>query len=359
VAVDHRPLAAGSVLEVGDQLVLIVHRRPTELDGDRPAHPFGDADPQGFVGEGPAAWSLRARLGFVARRPAHVLVTGPSGTGKELAARALHALSPRASGPWIARSAATIPESLADAELFGNLGNYPNPGMAARPGLVGEADRGTLFLDEFGELPIEVQARLLRVLDAGEYTRLGEAKPRRSDLRLIAATNRPVDGLKFDVVARLPLRVAVPPLTDRREDIPLLAIHLLRSIARADPELGKQYLDRGAGAVPRMTPRLVAALVAHPYRTHVRELAALLWEAIAAATGPTLDLFPGYAAVGAEATPTGPRTAPDALTPDELQACLDRHGGRQELAWRELGLASRHVLARLVKKYGLKVRGRG
>lgn len=359
VQVETREVAEGDAIEVGDRFVLVLHRRPLELEGDRPRQAFGAVDDQGIVGEGPAAWELRTTLGFLARRPAHVLVWGESGTGKELAARALHVLSPRAKGPLVSRSAATIPESLADAELFGNLGNYPNPGMAARPGLVGEADGGTLFLDEFGELPIEVQARLLRVLDAGEYTRLGEARSRRSDLRLVAATNRRPELLKHDVLARLPLRLTMPPLTARREDVPLLVLHLLQGIARTDPEVAARWFDRTT-SLPRLTTRLVAALVAHPYRTHVRELLALLWRAIGECRGEDLDLFAGYGDLLVRTAEVDRGDGERAeLDPEVIQACLDRHGGSQELAWRELGLSSRHVLSRLVRRYGLRVKGRG
>jgi DNA-binding NtrC family response regulator len=362
VPVDEAELRAGDVLELGDRAVLVVHARPELLDGPRPRHPFGEADPQGFVGEGAAAWDLRARVAFVARRKAHVLVHGESGTGKELVARAVHLLSSRSRAPLVSRSAATIPESLADAELFGNLGNYPNPGMPARPGLVGEADGGVLFLDEFGELPIELQARLLRVLDAGEYSRLGEAKPRRADLRLVAATNRPLAELKHDVLARIPLRVSTPSLSARREDIGLLTVHLLRRIGREDREIAHQLFPDGDPAGhPRVTTRLVATLTAHPYRTHLRELSALLWSAIGElAEGRPLDLFAGYSAMldAPVERPVG-AVDPSYLTAEVVQACLDRHGGRQELAWRELGLSSRHVLGRLVRKFDLRVRGRG
>src|SRR5690348_15490748 len=132
----------------------------------------------------------------MARRPGHVLLTGASGTGKELAARAIHALSKRSGQRLVARNAATLPESLIDAELFGNAKNYPNPGMAERAGLVGQADGSTLFLDEIAELPSSSQAHLLRVLDDGEYHRLGDGLARRSDFRLVAATNRDVSSLK-------------------------------------------------------------------------------------------------------------------------------------------------------------------
>ncbi|MEZ4240617.1 MAG: sigma 54-interacting transcriptional regulator [Myxococcota bacterium] len=362
VPVDEAELRAGDVLELGERAVLVVHERPEILDGVRPRHAFGEADPQGFVGEGAAAWALRARVTFVARRNAHVMVHGESGTGKELVARAVHMLSTRSRAPLVSRSAATIPESLADAELFGNLVNYPNPGMPMRPGLVGEADGGVLFLDEFGELPIELQARLLRVLDAGEYTRLGEAKPRRADLRLVAATNRPLGDLKHDVLARIPLRVSTPSLAARREDVGLLIVHLLRRIAREDAEIAHDLFPEGDPAqVPRVTTRLVATLTAHPYRTHLRELTALLWSAIGEhAPGRALDVFSGYSAM-LDAPAERPIGAvdPSALTAEVVQACLDRNGGRQELAWRELGLSSRHVLGRLVRKYNLRVRGRG
>ena len=127
---------------------------------------------------------------------------------------------------------ATLPAGLIDAELFGNVANYPNAGMAERPGLIGEADGSTLFLDEIGELPDALQTHLLRVLDdGGEYQRLGDARRRHADLRLIAATNRPVRQLKHDLAARLRLRVHLPGLNERPEDVPLLARFLLQRAA--------------------------------------------------------------------------------------------------------------------------------
>src|SRR6185369_7117992 len=119
-----------------------------------------------------------------------------------------------------------------DAELFGNVKNYPNPGTPEREGLIGEADGSTLFLDEIGELPVHMQAHLLRVLDrGGEYQRLGDSRAQRADLRVVAATNRPLDALKHDFLARLTLRLEIPSLDERRDDIPLLARHLLRRAA--------------------------------------------------------------------------------------------------------------------------------
>ena len=179
----------GDLVEIGRQLVLLCSERLEAIApaGFRATHAPGDPDEDGIVGESPAAWKLRREIRFVAARDGHVLILGSSGTGKELVAAAIHRLS-RARKPWVARNAATFPQTLIDAELFGNAKAYPNPGMAERKGLVGAADQGSLFLDEFAELPQEAQTHLLRVLDVGEYQRLGEATISHSSFRLIAAT---------------------------------------------------------------------------------------------------------------------------------------------------------------------------
>ncbi len=129
----------GDVLELCGHYLLVFTERPASVaePAPWPAFAFGEADAHGIVGESPAAWKLRAEIAFAARSTPHVLVRGPSGTGKELCAAAIHALSPRARGPLVTRSAATFPPGLLDAELFGNMRNYPNPGMPERPGLVG------------------------------------------------------------------------------------------------------------------------------------------------------------------------------------------------------------------------------
>src|SRR6185295_7811651 len=124
----------------------------------------------------------------------------------------------------------------------GNVKNYPNPGMQERPGLIGQAHGGTLFLDEVGELLPELSAHLLRVLDeGGEYQRLGEATPRRADVRLVGATNRETALLKHDFLARLAVRIDLPPFEARREDIPLLARHLLERAADKSPEIAARF----------------------------------------------------------------------------------------------------------------------
>jgi two-component system nitrogen regulation response regulator GlnG/two-component system response regulator HydG len=289
----------------------------------------------------------------VASRSAHVLVTGESGTGKELVARALHRLSPRGKRALVARNAATLPASLVDAELFGNAPGYPNAGMAERPGLIGQADGSTLFLDEIGELPEELHAHLLRVLDAGEYQRLGEARTRSSDFRFVAATNRGAESLKADLAARLALGIVVPGLGERREDIPLLARHIVQKIASTDRELEQRFLSGAAGGArgePCFSSELICALTRHEYSTHVRELEGLLWRSLQASaqgvlehTGEVQDLL----------RPTSrPARAPEDISPEELRAALARHGGVKEHAWRELGLSSRYALIRLMRKLG-------
>ncbi|MBW2257875.1 MAG: sigma 54-interacting transcriptional regulator, partial [Deltaproteobacteria bacterium] len=299
-------LAQGDVIELRNRLLLLVTERPLQIPAPRHGrlhmHHFGGPDAHGIVGETPVIWELRERIGFVSARNAHVLVKGGSGTGKELVANAMHALSERGSRPMVSRNAATFPETLIDAELFGtlidaelfgNVKDYPNPGMRDRRGLIGEAHESTLFLDEVGELPAELQAHLLRVLDDGEYQRLGEAHTRRSDFRLIAATNRPTIQLKQDFGARLQMHVELPDLNVRREDIPLLAQHVLRRIASDDPEIARRFfIDENPDGYPRVGPALVTGLVRHRYDTHVRELGSLLWHSMASSRGRYLDLTP-------------------------------------------------------------------
>ena len=363
-------VASGSVIEIAGQLSLLVSSRPAwiaPLRAPYPSFAFGEADAHGVVGESPAAWRLREWIAFVARRPGHVLVRGASGTGKELVARAIHDLSSRASRPMVSRNAATIPEGLVDAELFGNMKNYPNAGMEARPGMIGEADGSTLFLDEIAEVPSSVQAHLLRVLDGGEYTRLGETKPRRADFRLVGATNRPEDALKHDVLARMTFRIEIADLNERREDVPLLVRHLLRRIATRDPEAAGAFFNGPVATTsPRVGPALVRAFVQHAYSTHVRELDQMLWNAIARATGTRLELAGGAPSVGsvgaAEPDDVGAGEGSEAageggdVDAARIQQVLDANNGSIEKTWRALGLASRHVLTRLIKKHGLQVR---
>lgn len=346
-------MAPGDRLLLERQLLLVCVGRnlgDVRSRGAAPSFAFGAPDAEGIVGETPRMWQLRDELSFYARRSGHALILGPSGSGKELCARAIHRLSPRARGPFVARNAATIPEGIMDAELFGNERNYPNPGMRERPGLVGESDKGTLFLDEIGELPEDLQAHLLRLLDAGEYHRLGSQSTRRADVRLVGATNRPVESLKHDVAARLTLRIRTPGLEERRDDIPLLIRALLLRLASSDPSLQSEFFER-PGA-PRVDPALVDALMSHAYSAHLRELEALLVLAMAGSRQGILELTP------AVRERLGASEARRSSLPsrEDIEAALARVGTASR-AWQELGLSSRDALNRLMKKYGLRIRG--
>ena len=385
----------GDTVTLQSALVLLVVRRrpqgpPLRAYAGAAPFPFGVADPHGIVGESPAAWALRDALAFAAQAGHHVLVQGASGVGKELAARAIHALSPRRGRAFVARNAATFPEGLVDAELFGNARGYPHAGSPERRGLIGEADGGTLFLDEIGELPHGLQVHLLRALDhGGEYQRLGDAQARRSDFRLVAATNRPIDALKHDLAARFAIRVEVPGLERRREDIPLLLQHLLAAVGRANPDLSSRYFERRAGAPAeaRVDPQVIDALLRHGYTHHLREMERLLWVALGTSRHSFLTLTAELRAelrLGAPAPAPGGREAgrapalparaprpheppgggddeparegvtdPGAVGRAEIEAALSKGRGKIARAARLLGLKNRFVLYRLMKRYGL------
>jgi two-component system nitrogen regulation response regulator GlnG/two-component system response regulator HydG len=309
--IERAELEPGSTLFLGNELLLLCVRRPLRLPGSLaelvvPHHEFGQPDESNLVGESAAVWELRERLAAVSNQPFHVLIVGASGTGKELVACALHERSTRRSRSMIARNAATIPEGIADAELFGNVRGYPNVGMPERPGLIGAAHESTLFLDEIAELAVPLQVRLLRVLDSGEYQRLGEASCRRADVRIIGATNRPVTDLRHDVLARFTLQLVLPDLNARREDIPLLAAHLLRRHATRDKALLKRFFpDANLAAAPRFSPRLIETLVTHRYTTNVRELDSLLVAAALKSTGAYLELEGAISRATVAPGPTG------------------------------------------------------
>ncbi len=359
VAADAGTLRVGDVLTIHGQIVFVCVRRATALPGafETGASPFGAADRDGIVGESEAAWQLRGDLAHAAASGSHVLVLGESGTGKELAARAVHRRSARSARPFVSRSAAAIPPSLMDAELFGNRRDYPNAGMPEREGVVGAAHGGTLFLDEIGELTPELQTHLLRLLDGGgEYHRLGEAAARRSDLSFIAATNRPPTELKHDFAARFPVRVRVPGLDTRPEDVPLIARHLLDEAARSQPDLRTRFFEMSPAGVPvaRLDPSFVEALLRWPWATHVRELRALLWASIRASTGHFLTLPPEMS--GGRQCPVEKAEAGGEPSAHAIRQALARHAGNQSKAYVDLGLPSRFALYRLLRKHGIDAR---
>ena len=345
---------AGDIIQIGDELVVMVVYRLRQLPAlalPGPLVPaFGCADAFGIVGESAAAWELRRQLAFAARQRNHVLLSGPSGGGHEVIARALHHLSHDASGPWVAHSGAW-PDREIDAELFGTARDAASPGAAERPGLVGRADGGTLFLDDIDGLPAAERARLLRMLDDGTYQRAGDPCARAAQLRLVASCHRAPHELDRELAARLPLRIAVPGLDERREDVPLVARHVLRELAARDPDLARFFHGGDPGGEPRWTAALVTELASRSFTTHVRELAGLLWDAMRRSPDGVLDT-PALRDDGGEKaidTTVDPRT----LDAAHVQAALHQCGGVQERAWRALGLRSRYQLIRLLRKYGL------
>lgn len=369
VAAERALLTPGDTVLLKGQMLFYCAMRRRKLPGLRyfPEEAwarFGETDALGILGESPVVWRLRDQIAFAAKSASHVLIRGDSGTGKELAANAIHRLSARATRSVVSRNAATFPSGLIDAELFGNAKNYPNPGMPERPGLIGQANGGTLFLDEIGELPRDMQAHLLRVLDdGGEYQRLGEATSRRSDLRIIGATNRARSSLKHDLLARLAVRIEMPPLDARREDIPLLVRHLLLKTARRSPEIGEKFVALVAGRPePRVDPALVDALLRRGYGSNVRELDSLLLGAMGTSPSDVVALPSGAGVAWPEETPSSAaRPAPlqvsPELTPEAIRACIHREDGNVRRAARALGLPSRYVLYRLMRKHGIEIGG--
>lgn len=192
-----------------------------------------------IIGKAPAMQEVFRAIGRLSRSSVTVLINGESGTGKELVARALHRHSPRSTGPFIALNTAAIPRDLLESELFGHERGAFTGAQTLRHGRFEQADGGTLFLDEIGDMPAELQTRLLRVLADGEFYRVGGHHPLKMDVRIIAATHQDLNkrvangAFREDLFHRLNvIRIQVPPLRNRREDIPLLARHFLVTAAR-------------------------------------------------------------------------------------------------------------------------------
>ena len=303
-----------------------------------------------IVGDSPPVEEMRRRIARVGPTDLSVLVTGPSGAGKEVVARALHAASPRAGRPLVAINCAAVAASLLDAELFGYRKGAFTGALADRPGLVEAAQGGALFLDEIGDMPLAMQAALLRVLEQREVRRLGETEARPVDFRLIAATHRDLAAevtagrFREDLLFRIQeVRIDVPPLRARGEDVVLLARLFLR---QAEAQLGL--------AVRELSSRALAALRAHPWPGNVRELKAAVRRGAILADGAAIevdDLQLGAAPVaggGVAAAQGGDLTRPLAEARDEfvrryVQAAVDRNGGDREAAAVELGIGVRSL----------------
>jgi len=249
-----------------DEAVALVKRAATQGEAGRSE--TGSATIPGILGQAPAMQEVFRAIGRLSRSSLSVLVTGESGSGKELVARALHQHSPRAAGPFIALNTSAIASELLESELFGHEKGAFTGADAMRRGRFEQADGGTLFLDEIGDMSAALQTRLLRVLAEGEFYRVGGSLPIRVDVRVIAATHQDLDArvrrgqFREDLLHRLNvIRIRVPPLRERRDDIPELLAHYL---ALAGRELG---VERKI-----LTARAESRLVAFDWPGNVRQL---------------------------------------------------------------------------------------
>ena len=295
--------------------------------------------------------SMRQILEMVERigpSDASVLITGENGTGKGVVARALHAASRRAGRPLVSVNVGGLPESLFESELFGHVKGAFTDARADREGRFEVADGGTLFLDEIANVPLAQQARLLRVLETGEFERVGSSRTLRADVRLLSATNAALEGevhagrFRQDLYFRLrTVELHLPPLRDRREDIPALAGHFLDAHAR-------RYRKNVSG----FDERAMKTLLAHDWPGNVRELDHAVEGAVlmtSAETIRTSDL--GLASSGAAA----PRLEDMSLEDVEtllIRKALSRCGGNVSRAADALGL-SRSAMYRRMQRYGL------
>jgi two-component system response regulator AtoC len=342
---------------------ILAIRKARERERLRRANQLLQRDLSRAVGERPivaASQPMIQVLELVERAAEYkttVLLTGESGTGKEVLARAVHAQSPRRNEAFVAVNCAAIPENLLESELFGHARGAFTGADRARRGLFVEADGGTLFLDEIGELPVPLQAKLLRVLQEEEVRPVGESKPRRVDVRVLAATardlEREVEAGRFreDLFYRLNvLRILVPPLRERRADIPLLVDHFL---ARFREALGKP--------VRSVSDEALEKLVAYRWPGNVRELENVIERAMILAAGPHLtpaDLPPNVTVPSAETASAADagdlslRRARRAVEIELIRRALEATGGNRTHAARRLGISHRALLYKL-KEYGL------
>jgi DNA-binding NtrC family response regulator len=339
--IERAPLSDGLRLTLGGTVLAVHHL------GGEDSYALGAPRELGqLVAHSVKMRAAVAELERLAATDVTVLVEGETGTGKELAAHALHAASPRAGGPFAVFDCAAQVPSLIAAELFGHERGAFTGADAARPGLLEEAEHGTLFLDEIGELPLELQPVLLRVLESRTSRRVGGTAERRHDVRVVAATHRNLaeevraGGFRQDLYYRLAAaRVRLPPLRERPEDIPLLA--------------GLFAAEAGA----RLSPELLAVLAAHDWPGNVRELHHAVTRAAIDPDGAVLAPALDPDAPPLEPLPIARRAAGERFERDYLERALALAGGSVSRA-AELAGVSRQMMTRLLARHGLRGGGR-
>jgi len=343
----------------------------------RPAR-ADDAFLPNILGASPKMQRILRLVSRVAATESTVLLLGESGTGKELIARSIHVQSRRSAGPFVPVNLGAIPETLMESELFGHARGAFTGATGERRGLIEAADRGTLFLDEVGDMPQQSQVKLLRVLENGEVRRVGDDAARRVDVRVVAATHRDLlaqiqaGRFREDLYYRLNVvQIELPPLRERREDIGLLASYFLERAARREIR-GPMTFSTDAAAL----------LERYDFPGNVRELENAVDHAVAVAEGlvvrpedlpgsiraPRLLPRPSAGAVFTAGTVTTPGAAPagDESARDEwsladverehIRRVLARHRGNATYAARQLGI-SRTTLWRKLRQYGLSRTG--
>jgi transcriptional regulator with PAS, ATPase and Fis domain len=326
----------------------IVVLRPA--DEDPMAHGAATAF-AGLVARSKAMGSIFRLVENLRDSDATVLLTGESGTGKEVVARAIHEHSPRRRGPFIAVNCGALPGDLLESEMFGHARGAFTGAVRDRVGRFEAASSGTLFLDEVGDLPLPLQVKLLRVLQERTFERVGENVTRRTDARIVAATNADVarevaEGrFREDLYYRLRVvPVAIPPLRERREDIEPLARALLARVANRH------------GRILRLSPEALRVLLRYPWPGNVRELENALEYAVAVTRRETLlpeDLPPDVSSsASARDTESEPVPDPRSQERERLRAVLESHQWRREDAAKALGI-SRTTLWRRMREAGL------
>ena len=297
--------------------------------------------------------SMQPVLNLIARigpSDANVLITGEHGTGKEVVARTLHALSERASRPMVTVNAGGLSEGVFESELFGHMKGAFTDARTDRIGRFEFADGGTLFLDEIANVPLNLQSKLLRVLETGEFERVGSSHTRRVNVRVLAATNVDVGAevaagrFREDLLFRLnTIEIRLPNLRDRQRDIELLAHHFLRV-----------YTERYRKKISGFDPAAMQSLREHPWPGNVRELDHAIERAVLLSASPlirSIDL--GLRAAPPSATPRLEEMNLEEVEKHLIQRMLARHGGNVSQAANALGL-SRSALYRRLEKFGLE-----
>jgi DNA-binding NtrC family response regulator len=311
-----------------------------------------------LIGSGSWIKELYDRIAMVAATDVTVAIFGESGTGKELVARTIHSSSPRHDAPFVVVNCAAIPEALLEDELFGHVRGAFTDATRDREGLLAAAHTGTVFLDEIGELPLPLQAKLLRVMQSQEFRRIGDDQDRRVDVRILTATNRELDQLvargsfRQDLYYRInvfPLHL--PPLRERPDDIALLVHHFVQ-----------KYRARLGKVIDGVSPAALARLAAYEFPGNVRELENKIHQAMVVAAGPVIEetdiaLPPPPAPAGADIDVERPfrelkQETIDAFERSYLTELLRVHRGNLAQAARAAGMDRKNLWA-LVERHGL------